>query len=395
MGSEDETPAAGPVLDEYEVVIVGARVAGASTGLLLARQGLRVLVLDRSDPNADTLSTHALTRGGVIQLERWDLLGELIARGTPPIRSTTFHYANEVVALDLEARYGVDALYAPRRTVLDPLIVGAARDAGADVRYGAMVTSLLRGNTGRVAGVEFVERATGDAIQVRSVITVGADGVRSLVARDTAAATSWSGSGAGAMVYGYFPNPGVDGYHWLYRPNATAGVIPTNHDQVCVWVGTSASRFMSDLRGDLQTAFQRLVTDAAPEFANVFDPTLAEGRLRGYAGQPGYLRHSWGDGWALVGDAGYFKDPLTAHGITDALRDAELLARAIVERHHGDDAHEALARYQQHRDLLSTDLAEVTDQIASYHWDMTEIKALIRQQGRCLADEARLLAATL
>ncbi len=379
------------VSERYDVVVVGARVAGAATALLVAREGLRVLVLDRGRPGSDTLSTHALTRGGVGQLGRWGVLDKVIAAGTPPIRRTTFHYGDEPIVVDIGARDGVDALYAPRRTVLDALLVDAARSAGSDVCHGCQVTALLRDDEGRVTGCSFTDAQTSSVHSVQAKITVGADGPRSIVARQTEAATYRSSSEAGAMLYGHFPDPGVDGYHWFYRPNATAGIIPTNDDQVCTWAGTSSVRFMSELRGNPTDAFTQLLGEAAPGFVDVFGPESAEHRLFSYPGRPSHMRQSWGPGWALVGDAGYFKDPLTAHGITDALRDAELLARALAASIGSGDP-EPLANYQDERDELSMDFARVTAGIASYDWDMTGIKALVREEGRLLAAESQALA---
>lgn len=137
----------------YDVVVVGARPAGAATAMVLARAGLRVLVVDRSRYGADTLSTHALLRGGVLQLARWGLLNEVIAAGTPPVQRSVFHYGEERIEVPIRPAAGVDALYAPRRTVLDPILVDAARDAGAEVRFGLTVTGLCRDGTGRVTGV--------------------------------------------------------------------------------------------------------------------------------------------------------------------------------------------------------------------------------------------------
>ena len=219
----------------YDAVVVGARVAGASTALLLARSGLEVLLLDRGELGSDVLSTHAIMRGGVLQLHRWGLLDDLVAAGTPPIRRTTFHYGADEVTVEINERDGVDALYAPRRTVLDPLLVEAARTAGVEVRHEARVTGLIESD-GRVAGVEFVDADGGDH-EVRASITVGADGMRSLVARTVDADRYWQGEHASGFVYGYFPDPGTDGYHWYYGSGVTAGMIPTNHDEVLVWGG--------------------------------------------------------------------------------------------------------------------------------------------------------------
>jgi NAD(P)-dependent dehydrogenase (short-subunit alcohol dehydrogenase family) len=110
----------------YDVIIAGARCAGAATALLLARQGARVLVLDKSRYGTDTLSTHTLMRGAVLQLHRWGLLPAVAGAGTPPVRSTTFHLADAVTTIPVKPRHGVEALYAPRRSVLDAILALAA-----------------------------------------------------------------------------------------------------------------------------------------------------------------------------------------------------------------------------------------------------------------------------
>src|SRR5262245_56710629 len=165
----------------YDVVVVGARAAGASTAMLLAREGLSVLLVDRSRYGTDTLSTHALMRAGVFQLSRWGLLDRVIDAGTPPVRRTTFRYAGDVVPITLKASYGVQALYAPRRTVLDPILVDAAQEAGVDVRYGSTVTGLQKDGSGTVTGITARTRQ-GDSFTATARVVVGADGIRSTVA---------------------------------------------------------------------------------------------------------------------------------------------------------------------------------------------------------------------
>src|SRR5215467_15992786 len=137
----------------YDAIVVGARCAGAATGLLLARSGAKVLVVDRQAYGSDTMSTHALMRGAVVQLKRWGLIPEIMAADTPAIRSTTFHYGNEAVCVAIKPGHGVECLFAPRRTVLDRLLVDAARKAGAEVRHGVLLSELLFGSDGSVAGV--------------------------------------------------------------------------------------------------------------------------------------------------------------------------------------------------------------------------------------------------
>src|SRR3954447_16898488 len=135
----------------YDVLIVGARCAGAATAMLMARRGLRVLAIDKAGYGDDTISTHALMRGGVLQLHRWGLLARLKEVGTPPVATTTFHYGDEAVEIAIRPGDGVDALYAPRRTVLDSLLVDAAWEASADVRHHHKLAGLIE-DAGRVIG---------------------------------------------------------------------------------------------------------------------------------------------------------------------------------------------------------------------------------------------------
>src|SRR5919106_1060256 len=167
---------------DYDVIVVGARPAGAATAMLMARRGLRVLAVDRARRGSDTLSTHALMRTGVLQLHRWGLLDRIVDAGTPSVRRTVVHYGDEAVPVDLKPGAGIDALYAPRRTVLDPILVEAAQETGVDFRFRAGVTDLVRDATGRVTGA--VGRAgSGRRFEAHSRLVVGADGLNSLVAR--------------------------------------------------------------------------------------------------------------------------------------------------------------------------------------------------------------------
>src|SRR5919202_5966716 len=129
----------------YAPLVVGARCAGAATAMLMARRGMKVLVIDRAAYGADTMSTHALMRGAVLQLHRWGVLPRLREMATPPVRSTSFHYGDEApVRIEIRPADGVDALYAPRRTVLDSILADAAAEAGAEVRHGHALVALTR-----------------------------------------------------------------------------------------------------------------------------------------------------------------------------------------------------------------------------------------------------------
>jgi 2-polyprenyl-6-methoxyphenol hydroxylase-like FAD-dependent oxidoreductase len=370
----------------YDSVVVGGRCAGAATGMLLARAGLHVLVLEASRPGTDTLSTHALMRGGVLQLHRWGLLDAVAAAGTPPVRSTEFHYGHEMETVEL--RPGSAPLRAPRRTVLDPILQDAARGAGAELRHGVRVTRVLNDAEGCVTGVEILDRGSRTMSQVTAGIVIGADGRHSLVADAVEAPFEHRGRSSSAFLYTYWSGFDLDRYQWFYRPGATAGIIPTNGGQVCLWTGTPSVRFHTELRGDLDASYRTLLGEAAPELT----PALAHGRrdgpVRGYPGVPGHLRRASGPGWALVGDAGYFKDPITAHGITDALRDAELLANAVTATPGGGTSRrDALRDYQRTRDGLSKPLFALTERLASYQWDLAELRELLPALSRAMRPE--------
>jgi len=359
----------------YDSIIVGARCAGAATARLLAHAGQRVLVIDRGDPADDPLSTHALMRPAVLLLQQWGVLDRVIA-ATPAVRSASFHYGDAITDVPIKPRDGIDALYAPRRTVLDPLLVDAARAAGADVHHHTKLIELVR-DSKRVCGA--VVECRGVTTFVRADLVIGADGLGSAVARGVDAPTTRTGQHATSTIYAHVSGLGVDGYQWHYRPGVSAGVIPTN-EGACVFAIAPSARFRTEPR-DPDGWFRRVLAEAAPSVAaRLAGVPLA---LRPFRGRTGYLRRGSGAGWALVGDAGFFRDPVTAHGITDALRDASLLARAVVA---GD-----LARYAAARDSFAIPILEVTDAIASFRWNLEELGELHRTLNREIARELELV----
>jgi flavin-dependent dehydrogenase len=376
---------------EADVVIVGGRVAGASTALLLARAGARVVVVERGRYGSDTLSTHGLMRAGILQLARWGVLQEIVAAGTPAITSTLFRYAGgETTEVGIRPGPGVPALYAPRRHLLDRLLVDAAAEAGAEVHHERTVVSLLE-QDGRVCGVR-VRDPGGAETDVEAAVTVGADGIRSTVAAHTRPRIRCQGRAAGAVLYRYYEGLDVAGYEWAYGEGAAAGLIPTNDGRTCVFAGASPQRLRTLRREGIERAFTALLGQACPELPERLTAGAPVERLHGWAGVPGYLRQCWGPGWALVGDAGYFKDPITSHGITDGLRDAELLAEAVLDSLAGEVTEaKALDRYQATRDRLSHRLFAVTEAIAGYAWDDRTIGRLLREVSGAMGDEVELL----
>ncbi len=255
------------------------------------------------------------------------------------------------------------------------------------------VSGVKRNYKGRVTGIVGRDEK-GQGISFDAGLVIGADGVRSTIAQRVGAPTVRTGTGATAVVYGYWrdlePEGDDAGYEWIFRRNAGAGVIPTNGGESCVFVGgppgrvgTGGERVMSEL-----------LRDASPSLAARVAAATAPAGVRTFMGKPGLIRRPWGPGWALVGDAGYWKDPISAHGLTDALRDAELLARAVIAA--GDGCVEldaALRGYQEARDRVSFRLFDATDALASFTWSDDEIGALLLEMSASMNDEVDEIAA--
>src|SRR5262245_18183838 len=219
----------------HDVVVVGSRCAGAATAMLLARAGHDVVLVDRSPQLGDVLSTHGIARGGVVQLSRWGLLDAVLASGAPPARRVTFGVDGELTVRPIKARAGVDMLVAPRRYALDALLVDAARDAGADVLTEVAATGVLRDPTGRVTGITTRDKS-GRTGQLSARFVVGADGLRSSIARFVGAKTVESFASNAGLFYAYVASPVWDGYEIHLADSAFAGVFPTHDGQACVWL---------------------------------------------------------------------------------------------------------------------------------------------------------------
>lgn len=367
----------------YDVIIVGARCAGAAAGLLLAREGAKVLIVDHDEAGADTMSTHALMRAGVMQLQRWGLLDAVVASGAPPIQSATFIYGTERVKVDIRPAYGTEALYAPRRWALDSILAAAAAEAGAQLRYGVSCRGLLQGPDGRVTGVRM--RTSAGRIETASAdLVIGADGRRSTVARLVEAPTVAEGAHASAVLYGYFAGLGNEGYRWYWDVGAAGGVIPTHEGLSCVFIAAPAHR-AGDLRHRSPADLVAAARAFAPELGRDLRNATPASDLVAFSGQRGRLRRAAGAGWALVGDAGYFKDPLSAHGISDALRDAEILAHSFLTGR--------VDSYQPTRDALSREFFQITDRMASCEWTLDELKVLHVALNAAMKHEQEWIAA--
>jgi 2-polyprenyl-6-methoxyphenol hydroxylase-like FAD-dependent oxidoreductase len=378
----------------HDVVVVGARAAGAATALLLARHGYDVVLLDRNALPSDTLSTHQIARPGVVQLRRWGLLDAVLDSGAPALRQITFTTPSESITRAVKHSAGVDLLVAPRRYVLDTLVADAAAAAGADVRFGVTVEGVRLDDSGRAVGVYGRER-DGAPVDLTARYVVGADGLGSRVARAVGAEVVEDRGAPGAVQYAYFADLPWSGIELIVADRALTGVFPTHHGEACVWIcspaeDARAARRTSTSREDAFTAY---LQRTAPALAARLRAGRRTSPVSGMLRTPNYLRRAHGPGWALVGDAGYHRDAVTGHGLSDAYRDAELLATALHQALRGDvDPDTALAGYERRRDRALRRVFELTVALAGYP-PAAEFVALQKTLSRALDAEATELAA--
>jgi flavin-dependent dehydrogenase len=346
----------------YDAIVVGARCAGSPTAMLLARAGYRVLLVDRASFPSDTLSAHYIHQPGVARLKRWGLLDRVVASNCPPVRRQSIDFGPFALVGAPPAADGVVDGYAPRRTVLDRILVEAAVEAGAELRERFSLEEVVT-DGGRVVGIRG-RAAGGGAVTERARIVVGADGLHSSVARGVRAATYNARPAFTCAYYTYWSGVPMQGAELYPRPDRMIIAAPTNNGQVMTIVYWPNATF-HDVRSDVEGNFWKAL-DFVPGLADRVRAGERAERFRGTADLPNFFRRPHGPGWALVGDAGYHKDPVTAEGISDAFRDAELLVAAIDEGFAGRrPLADALTGYERGRNEAALPLYELTCQLAT------------------------------
>ena len=352
----------------YDVIVVGARVAGSPTAMLLARKGYRVLVVDRATFPSDTLSTHIIHAPGVAALQRWGLLDAVAASGCPPIGGYALDFGPFTISGTTRPVDGITRAYAPRRTVLDTILVDAARNAGVEVREGCNVDEVIV-DEGMVKGVRCGGR------EERAAIVVGADGRNSHVARAVDAETYETKPRLQYGYYTYFSDLPTDRMETYIRPDRGFGVAPTNDGQTMVVVGwpyAEAQALKTDVEGNYYQTLRMV-----PAFAERIARAKQVAPFLGGA-VPGWFRKPYGDGWALVGDAGYNKDPITAQGITDAFLDAERCSTAIDQwLGDGKPYNDVMSAWHQERDAKAMPVYQFTAQLATLEPPPPELQQLL------------------
>jgi flavin-dependent dehydrogenase len=360
--------------------------------MLLARLGYRVTVVERGRIPSDALSTHGIARGGVVQLAKWGLLDRVLGSGAPAIRQVVFRAAGAEEIRTVKPRCGVDHLIAPRRYILDSILADAAAMAGATIRTGLTVTGVLRTDDGRVDGVR-ARAPDGTVVGLRARVVVGADGVRSRMATLCRSVVHESYPVDSATFYTYVSDPSwraIEFHVGEFADGRTgyAGVFPSHHGEACVWVCCPASK-VGGLRGGTVEPFIDLLANVSSTLAARTRAGRLVAPVRGAVRLPNQIRRASGPGWALVGDAGYHRDPITGHGITDAFRDAELLAAAIDDHLRAGAAD--LSGYETARNAALRETFDLTCALSRYP-ALTEFVALQKRLSRALEAEADFLA---
>jgi flavin-dependent dehydrogenase len=342
----------------YDVIVVGARCAGASTALLLARKGYRVLLVDKAAFPSDTISTHYIQPQGVQRLKRWGLLKEIRESGCPPIKKVSL-FAGPAYLRSLFMDLGHDGeTYCPRRTLLDNTLVRAAERAGAELREHFVVRHLIQNGT-KVCGISG-QTSQSKQVEEYATITIGADGVDSIVAASVGAESSRFVPMRTSYAYSYWENTGLSNAEIYFGRYRAVTAFPTNADKTCVtvvWPQQEAQTLQSEIEYNYEKTLRLF-----PRLYRRLEGHSRDHRIYRTTGQrANFIRKAYGPGWALVGDAGCHKDPLTAFGISDAFRDAEFLAKALdhafCQRASFGDA---LRTYERQRNQAVTPLFEFT-----------------------------------
>ena len=373
---------------DYDAIVIGARCAGSPTAMLLARKGHRVLLVDKATFPSDTMSTHLVHPPGVAALERWGLLDRLEATGCPPVERYSFDFGPVSVAGSPQPIDGVARAYGPRRTILDKVLVDAAAEAGAEVREDFTVEEIVT-EDGAVTGIRGHAKG-GDTVTEKAGVVIGADGKHSLLAKTVEPEAYNERPSQLAMYYAYWSDLPVSGFETTIRAENRRGwaALPTHDGLTCMPFGWPVEEFKAN-RGDIEGNFFEAI-DLAPEFAERVRGAKRETKFVGSAELPGYFRKPFGPGWVLVGDAGYHKNPITAMGINDAFRDAELVADALgdafSEKRPFD---EGMTAYQRTRDEAAMPVYEFTAEFASMEPPPPEMQQLIgAMQGNQEAQDA-------
>ena len=345
----------------YDAIVIGARCAGAVTAMLLARHGHRVLLLERGVIPSDVHRGHFIHKHGPKRLADWGLLEKVVDTNCPPITTHLTDFG-DFPLIGRDIRVGNVAWgYAPRRRQLDQVLVAAAIAAGAEFRPNFLVESCLRDGD-RIVGIRGRDHGQPTSSTEKALITIGADGRNSTVARSVGAPSYEETPTLTCWYFSYWSDVPTEGFEWYVRKNRVVFSFLTNDNLFSIFIGWPIDEF-SLVKADIEGQFMRVV-DLVPGFAERVRSGRREERFYGVADLPNFLRRPFGQGWALVGDAGCHKDPMMAHGICDSFRDADFLTMAIHESLAGQCLlNDSLMRYERRRNEAT--MAEYRENIAA------------------------------
>ncbi|HZI18810.1 MAG TPA: NAD(P)/FAD-dependent oxidoreductase [Pyrinomonadaceae bacterium] len=360
----------------YDAIIVGARCAGSPLAMLLGRKGYRVLLLDKATFPSDTVSTHHIHQPGVARLKRWGLLNRVAASNCPPTTQFTFDAGPFALrGAPPPTADGVAEAYAPRRRVLDKILADAAVEAGAELREGFSVEEITT-EDGAVTGIRGRDRR-GSSVTEKARIVIGADGARSFVARSVRAPVYLDRGMLTCNYYSYWSAVPLEGTELYPRERRMIVADKTNDGLTLIVVVWPQGEF-NRVRSNVEDEFMRALDECAPSLAERARAGRREERFAGTGFIPNLFRKPYGDGWALVGDAGYVKDPVTAQGITNSFSHAEMLAEALDEAFSGRrEMGAALADYERRRNEEVLPMYEHTCQLARLEPPPPEMVSLL------------------
>ena len=331
----------------YDAIIVGARCAGSPLAMLLARKGYRILLLDKASFPSDTISTHHIHQPGVAYLKRWGLLEKLRASNCPSTKQIKFDVGPFALIGSPPPADGVAEAYAPRRRVLDKILVDAAVEAGAELRERFTVEELTTDGKS-ISGIHGRD-ANGATVTEHARIVIGADGARSMVADAVKAPIYFDRGMLTCNYYTYWSGVQHEGVELYPREGRTIVVDKTNDGLSMICIVFPKEEF-DRIRSNVEGEYLRTIQQNAPTLFERIRNGKREERFAGTGFLPNFFRKPYGNGWALVGDAGYVKDPILAQGITNSFSHAEMLAEALDEAFLGlRDMEDALADYEDNR----------------------------------------------
>jgi flavin-dependent dehydrogenase len=376
----------------YDAIIVGARCGGSATGMLLARQGHSVLVVDRAEFPSDTWSTHFIHAAGTELLKRWGALDRLKALDVPIYDGITLNTeSGQMSTADL---FGPADVCSPRRTDLDLTLSELAAAAGAEVRLGVTATEVVRGDDGRLTGVRLRD-AAGNVTEESARVVVGADGRTGIVGKSIDPPTRDAHEMHGAAVYAYFDDLDDAVEEVAFTDGTFLFIFPTKSRAACIGAAFNVEHEEA-AKADPEGVFWRNI-ESVPGWADRVKRATRDGRWRLGELREGWFRHAGGAGWALVGDAACLKDPLAGHGITDSFLGAELLARAVDEAMAAGGAPSnfdaALARYDDALWRLLRPVYEATRDAATYNHSADQMLAKQAELGNKIGEEAAIVLA--